>query len=72
VFPEVVTRQSFESLDTENAARLLRARFAALADAGCDIEDAVVIAVHPEVAIEDALDLLRRGCPASTALRIVL
>jgi hypothetical protein len=72
VFSQVITRQSFEALDTETAARLLRARFTALTDAGCDIEDAVVIAVHPEVELGDALDLLRRGCPVKTALRILV
>jgi hypothetical protein len=67
-----ITRASFETLDVETATALVRGRFAAASDAGSSTEDAIVIAVHPEIRLEDALDLLRRGCPARTVLRILL
>jgi hypothetical protein len=67
-----ITRTSFETLDVDGATALVRGRFAAASDAGCSTEDAIVIAVHPEIGLEDALRLLRRGCPARTVLRILL
>lgn len=67
-----VSRETFETLDTESATALLRCRFEALSDAGCTTEDAILVAVHPEVGLEDALVLLGRGCPGRTALRILL
>ena len=68
----VVTRDEFEDLDESTAASLLRIRYSALVDAGCELEAAVVLAVHPEVELSDAIALLKRGCPPRTALRILL
>jgi hypothetical protein len=48
---------------TWSAEELLRARFLALAEAGCPLGDALVIASHVEVDIVDAVDLVQRGCP---------
>ncbi|HYZ20458.1 MAG TPA: hypothetical protein VE615_13000 [Gaiellaceae bacterium] len=44
--------------------QLLRAGFA--------LADARVVATHRQVDLHNALDLVRRGCPPATALRILL
>ena len=67
-----LTREEFERLDNDVAAALLRARFEALVEAGCGYEAAVIVAAHPEIALTQAVGLLRRGCPARTAVRILL
>ncbi len=67
-----LSKDLFESLDPESATALLESRFQFLSDAGCTTEEAVVMAVHTEVEVEDALRLLSRGCPVRTALRILL
>ena len=65
-------RPEFLALDAERAARLVGSRYDVLRAAGCDPEAAVVVAVHPEVGVGDALGLIHRGCPARTALAILL
>ena len=67
-----ISPQEFLELDDEAAVRLIRSRFHALCELGCDPEGAVVVAVHPEIRVEDASGLLRRGCDVRTALRILL
>ncbi len=64
--------QDFLALDGEEAAVLVAARYDALRAADCDAEAAVIVAVHPDIEIADALALMRRGCAARTALRILL
>ena len=39
---------------------------------GCDAEAAVILAVHPEIAVAEACDLIRGGCDPRTAIRILL
>lgn len=58
-----MTAAQFELLAPASAEELLRARFEALAEWGCPLGDALVIASHVEVDIVDAVDLLLRGCP---------
>ena len=67
-----VTRDEYERLDENAKLWLVRARHRALLFAGLDNADAALLAAHAEVAVEDALALVRRGCPARTALRILL
>ena len=67
-----VTADEFEALDDEVAETLIRARFFALTSVGCEPEDAVVVAVHPQVPLDAACALVSRGCPGRTALRILL
>lgn len=66
------TRQEFLELDDEDAAALIAARYRALSALGCDAEAAVVVAVHPEIGVVEACDLIRRGCDPRTAVRILL
>jgi len=47
-------------------------RFEELLRAGYDEEDATEIAFHLEIDLHYATDFVRRGCPSSTAARIVL
>jgi hypothetical protein len=47
-------------------------RFEELVRAGYDDHDAAELAHHPEVDLHDAVELVRRGCPSNTALRIIL
>ncbi len=66
------TRQEFLELDDEDAITLITARYQALDALGFDAEAAVILAVHPEIAVAEACDLIRRGCDAQTAVRILL
>jgi hypothetical protein len=47
-------------------------RFEELVRAGYDDHDAAELAHHPEVDLHRAVELVRRGCPSNTALRIIL
>jgi hypothetical protein len=67
-----VTRAEYEHLDEGAKLWLVKARHRALLLAGLDNADAALVAAHVEIAVEDALALVRRGCPARTALRILL
>ena len=66
-----MTAAQFELLGPTAAEELLRARFEALAEWGCPVDDALVIASHVEVDIIDALGLLRRDCPPRLVLRLL-
>ena len=63
-----MTAAQFELLEPASVEELLRARFEALAEWGCPLADALVIASHVEVDIVDAIDLLHRGCPPDLVL----
>lgn len=63
-----MTTAQFELLEAASAEELLRARFEALADWGCPLGDALVIASHVEVDILEAVHLLDRGCPPDLVL----
>ena len=49
-----------------------RWRFEALIRAGYDDGDAIELAFHTEVDLHWAVELVRRGCPSGTAVRIAL
>ena len=66
-----MTAAQFELLGSSAAEELLRARFEALAEWGCPLGDALIIATHVEVDIVDAVALLRHGCPADLVLPIL-
>jgi hypothetical protein len=66
-----MTAAQFELIGASAAEELLRARFEALAEWGCPLGDALLIATHVEIDIVDALALLRRGCPADLVLPIL-
>jgi hypothetical protein len=46
-------------------------RLEELLRAGYELEDATEIAFHLEIDLHQATDLVRRGCPSATAVKIV-
>ncbi len=62
----------FTALKTDEAAAVLRWRIGRLVAAGFGPDDALVVATHVEVDLHLAAELLERGCPPATALRILL
>jgi len=67
-----MTAAQFELLDQTEAECVIRWRLLSLGDVGYGFDDALALAVQPEVDLHLAADLLRRGCPPETALRILL
>lgn len=61
-----------EQLDAPELEEVLRWRFEVLVRAGYDAGNALILASHAEVDLHAAADLLLRGCPPQTAVRIVL
>jgi hypothetical protein len=66
-----MTAAQFESIEPSVAEQLLRARFRRLADDGCPLGEALVIAAHVEVDVDDAIGLMQRGCPAALVVGIL-
>jgi hypothetical protein len=66
-----MTAAQFELIDSTAAEALLLARFEALAEWGCPLGDALIIATHVEVDIAEAVALVRKGCPAELVLPIL-
>jgi len=60
-----------DAAETENE-RVLRWRLGELRRAGFGFQDAVLLALSPDVDLHLATDLLGRGCPVETALRILV
>jgi len=52
--------------------RLFRWRSDELRRAGYDEREATLLAMHLEVDLHYAVELVRRGCPPTTALKILL
>jgi hypothetical protein len=67
-----MTAAEFEVLEETDAERILLWRFEVLVDAGYDSGTALQLATHVEVDLHQAAGLARRGCPAPTAVRILL
>jgi hypothetical protein len=67
-----MTAAQFELIDESEAEAILRWRFEALVRSGYDIGSALVLASHVEVDLHRATGLADHGCPADTALRILL
>lgn len=67
-----MTAAQFEALETPVVEAVLRWRFEALVHAGYDAGNALILASHIEVDLHAAADLLARGCPPETAMRICL
>jgi hypothetical protein len=67
-----MTAAQFELIDETEAEAILRWRFEALVRSGYDVGSALVLASHVEVDLHQATGLADRGCPADTALRILL
>jgi hypothetical protein len=66
-----MTAAQFELLGPTAAEQLLRARFEALAEWGCPIGDALVLASHVDIDIVEMIGLLRRDCPPHLVLRLL-
>ena len=58
---ERMTTRDFELLDEEQATELLCSRFRRLTDAGYDCAHALVLAVHPQIELDAAEELLAAG-----------
>lgn len=67
-----MTAAQFEAIDETEAEMILRWRFDELVRAGYDIGSALRLASHVEIDLHDATSLVLRGCPAETAIRILL
>lgn len=67
-----MTAAQFEQLEDSEAVEVLRWRFDVLLRAGFDFDQAAVVAAHVDVDLHAAVDLLGRGCPAETAIRILV
>jgi hypothetical protein len=67
-----MTTAQFTRLDTDEATQVLRWRLRTLAAAGYDLDDAVVLASNVEIDLHGAVELVRRGCPSATAVRILI
>ncbi|MFO7572417.1 MAG: hypothetical protein R6W48_07445 [Gaiellaceae bacterium] len=67
-----MTAAQFELIDETEAEAILRWRFEELVRGGYDVGSALVLASHVEIDLHGATELTRRGCPADTALRILL
>jgi hypothetical protein len=67
-----MTAAQFEAIDETEAEMILRWRFDELLRAGYDVGSALLLASHVEIDLHSASELVRRGCPAETALRILL
>ncbi len=60
-----------ETRSEREEERILRWRFDRLREAGFADADAAELAARRDVDLHHATDLMRRGCPAGTALRIL-
>ena len=60
-----------QTLEPASTDEMLRARFEVLAEWGIPLSDARAIAQSATVEIVEALDLLRRGCPADLVIPIL-
>jgi hypothetical protein len=69
---EEMTAAQFESLEVSEADMVRRWRFDELVRAVYENEDAIELAFHLDVDLHLATNLVRRGCPSSTAVRIAL
>lgn len=62
----------FELLDETEAEGIICWRFHELMESGFELDGALRLAVATHVDLHRASDLLQRGCPPETALRILL
>ena len=67
-----MTTAQFSRLEPDEATQILRWRLSTLAAGGYDLDDAVVLASNVEVDLHAAVELVRRGCPSATAVRILI
>jgi hypothetical protein len=63
---------SLEQCERGELDRVQRWRVEELLRAGYALSDALEVAVHTEVVLHWAANLVERGCPSSTAVRIAI
>ncbi len=66
-----ISQEEFLALDGNDAASLIVRRFDALRELGCGAEAAVVVAVHPDISVSEAADMIQHGCDPRTVIRIL-
>jgi hypothetical protein len=66
-----MTTAQLSALDPAEAVEVLRWRLGRLVAAGYGLEDALQVATNLEIDLHAATDLVARGCPPKTALRIL-
>ena len=69
---ERMAAAEFELVEETEAELVIGWRLHELSEAGYEPNDALTLATRAEVDLHQAIDLLRRGCPPQTALRILL
>jgi hypothetical protein len=62
----------FEELGEQEIVDLILCRLEKLERAGCGSPDCLVLASRADLDLEQAVDLVARGCPPELALRILL
>ncbi|MGI8972811.1 MAG: hypothetical protein ACR2HI_01385 [Gaiella sp.] len=67
-----MTAAQFEDLHEDAAAELLAWRFDLLCRSGFDLDTAAIVACNVEIDLHEAVDLVTRGCPPATAVRILI
>ena len=67
-----MTAAQFELVGECEAEAILRWRFEELVRSGFEAGDALVLATHVEIDLHAATDLVHRGCPSGTALKILV
>ena len=67
-----MTVAQFEVLEASEADAVRLWRFDELVRAGYEDDDAMELAFHLDIDLHLATNLVRRGCPSSTALQIML
>ena len=67
-----MTAAQFEQLGAIEAENVLRWRFEELVRVGYDAGEAMILASHVEVDLHHAAEIVTRGCPPATAMRILL
>ncbi len=66
-----MTIAELERIEASEETQVLRWRLATLLRSGFALGDAVAIAARRDIDLHEAADLVRRGCPSATALRIL-
>jgi hypothetical protein len=69
---EALETEAPEETGPDPAARVLGWRIEQLLAVGFDSDAALVLALDRSVDLHDATELVRRGCPPSTAFRILI
>ena len=62
----------FELLGDSEAEGLICWRFSELMERGFELDEALRLAVATHVDLHKAAELIQKGCPSKTALRILL